>query len=201
MNIASILQSILLQLTLSLSIFGLFIPTNLFAEETSKTPVSEVRVLGLNLIESDPKSVRKHLQALGGFLQAKSTIKQTNIDKFFPWSNQRDSYHIIFRYNASGKITSVKRLYRPYSLEVANKRSAIATKDIAQSLIQQLGQPNTVIRKGWGGTQKYHAYTWKDDKVTIRVDREGSERLGNVFIEYIVNIHDPYEVEIEKGDA
>lgn len=201
MNITSILQSIVFQLILSLSLFGFLVPTNLFAEEASKKAASEIRVLGLDLMESDPKSVRKHLQALGGFLQAKSTIKQTNIDKFFPWSNQRDSYYITFRYNASGKITSVKRLYRPYSLEVANKRTAIATKDIAQGFIQELGQPNSVIRKGWGGTQKYHAYTWKDDKVTIRVDREGSEKLGNVFIEYTINIHDPYEVVKEEGDA
>jgi hypothetical protein len=170
----------------------LFLPPLLQAAET--VPASELKVLGISLIKADMTQVRSQLWDIGGYLQAKSSVKQHNYDKFFPWSTMRDSYYILFRYNHAGKITSVKRLYRPYSIEQSNRRSAIKTRDIARSLIQKLGQPTQIQTKGWGGTLSYRAYTWQDDKVTITIDREGGEKLGNIFIQYTVNIHDPYKV-------
>lgn len=192
-------------MALNLCLVILFAPNNLFAAEGEtegdNKPVSEIKLLGINLLEANLTSIRQHLNNLGGFLQAKSTIKQTNTDKFFPWSNNRDSYYFQFRYNHAGKVTSVKRLYRPYSILQSNRRSAIQTKDIALELTKRLGQPTSIIRKGWGGTQNYTSYTWQDDKMTIKVDREGSELLGNVFVEYTVTVHDPYEVIDDTGDV
>ncbi len=159
-----------------------------------KKTISDVSVLGIHLIESDLNSVRNHLWNIGGYLQAKTSVKQHNYDKFFPWSTMRDSYYILFRYNHAGKITSVKRLYRPYSIENNNRRSELQTQEVARPLIEQLGQPTSIQTKGWGGSLNYRAYTWKDDKVTITIDREGGEKLGNIFIKYTVNIHNPYEV-------
>ncbi|GKT12274.1 MAG: hypothetical protein ISEC1_P1251 [Thiomicrorhabdus sp.] len=179
-------------------IFMLFAAFQISAAEPK--PISEIKMLGIDLLKADPKSIRKHMSNLGGFLQSKTAAGQTNLDKYFPWSNNRDSYYFLFRFNHAGKVTSVKRLYRPYSLEQSNKRLTIQTKDVARELIKKLGQPTSVARKGWGGTRNYATYTWQDDKMTITVDREGSEKLGNVFIKYTINIHDPYEVKY-KGDA
>ena len=187
----------LLILSFAILLFAATVPYSAHAAE--KTAVSEVKVLGLDLLEADPKKVRKQLTNIGGFLQSKTTANQTNLDKYFPWSSNRDSYYFLFRFNHAGKVTSVKRLYRPYSLEQANKRTPIQTRDVASDLIKQLGQPTFVIHKGWGGSPNYRAYTWQDDKMTITIDREGSERFGNVFVQYTVNIHDPYEVKDEGG--
>ncbi len=169
-------------------------------QAAEKTPASELKVLGLSLIEADITSVRSHLWDIGGYLQAKSSVKQHNYDKFFPWSTMRDSYYILFRYNHAGKITSVKQLYRPSSIEQNNRRTVIKTRDIALPIIQKLGPPTQVQTKGWGGTLSYRAYTWQDDKVTITIDREGGEKLGNIFVQYTVHIHDPYEVVNKKAD-
>ncbi len=170
------------------------------AEQPSVKPISQIEFLGLELITADLNKVRSHLWDIGGFLQAKTTVRQRNLDKFFAWSNIEDSYYVQFRYNNSGKVTSVKRLYRPYSQESAHPNNEIKTHDIALQLIQKVGQPTSMVKKGWGGSHKYPAYTWQDDKVTIKVDREGSTKLGNVFIEYIIDINDPFEV-IGKSKA
>ena len=164
------------------------------AAEPIVKPISQVEVLGLELISADLDKVRTHLWDIGGFLQAESTMRQRNLDKFFTWSNIRDSYYLQFRYNNSGKVTSVKRLYRPYSQESTHSNNEIQTRDVALQIIQKIGQPTSMIKKGWGGSQKYSAYTWQDDKVTVKVDREGSTKLGNVYIEYIIDINDPFEV-------
>lgn len=180
-------------------IFCLIVPSApLYAAETA--PASRVNVLGINLIQADITSVRSQLWNIGGYLQAKSSVTQHNYDKFFPWSTMRDSYYILFRYNHAGKITSVKRLYRPYSIEHNNRRAAITTHEVARSLIQKLGPPSQIQTKGWGGSLSYRSYTWQDDKVTITIDREGGEKLGNIFVQYTVKIHDPYEV-IPKDEA
>jgi len=131
---------------------------------------------------------------IGGFLQAKSTVQQRNIDKFFPWSTIRDSYHVTFQYNHAGDVVSVKRVYRPYSLLNNNKRSPINTKDVALKLIPDLGQPTQTVRKGWGGGLSYPSYTWQDETMQISIDREGSEKLGNVYIEYVIKTKDRYAV-------
>jgi len=167
-------------------------PPPLYSAEV--TPVDTIKVLGINLIQADITAVRSHLWSIGGYLQAKDSVKQHNYDKFFPWSTMRDSYYILFRYNHAGKITSVKRLYRPYSIEKSNRRTAITTREVARPLIQKLGAPTKIQTKGWGGSLGYRAYIWQDEKVTITIDREGGEKLGNIFVQYTVNIHDPYEV-------
>ena len=164
------------------------------AAEPIVKPINQIEFLGLELITADLNKVRSHLWDIGGFLQAKTTVKQRNLDKFFAWSNIRDSYYVQFRYNNSGKVTSVKRLYRPYSQKSPRPNNEVQTYDIALQLIQKVGQPTSMVKKGWGGGKKYPAYTWQDDKVTIKVDREGSTKLGNVFIEYIIDINDPFEV-------
>ncbi|WEJ61536.1 hypothetical protein [Thiomicrorhabdus lithotrophica] len=187
-------------------ILGLFLVTFLnqaiaeTTEEKTSKPLNEVKFLGLNLVQANLDTVRSHLWDIGGFLQAQSTVRQRNIDKFFPWSTIRDSYHITFRYNHAGDVVSVKRVYRPYSLINNNKRSPINTKDIALKLIPDLGQPTQTVRKGWGGGPSYPSYTWQDETMQISIDREGSEKLGNVYIEYVIKTKDPYEV-IKEQEA
>lgn len=170
------------------------------AEENDIKPLKDTEFLGLKLIDADLNSVRSHLWDVGGFMQAKTTVKQRNIDKFFPWSTIRDSYYVTFRYNHAGKVVSVKRLYRPYSIINSNKRTAIDTKDIALQLIETLGQPTSTKRKGWGGTLSYPSYVWQDETMKITVDREGSEALGNVFVEYIIKTNKRFEVIKEDND-
>lgn len=157
--------------------------------------VKDTPFLGLKLVGQDLNGVRNQLWDIGGFLQDRSTVRQRNVDKFFAWSNIRDSYYVEFRYNNAGKVVSAKRLYRPNSILNANKRTPIETRDVALGIIAQAGQPTQVIRKGWGGSPSYRSYIWKDDDLTIIVDREGSEIYGNVFVEYIVNQQDPFFVE------
>lgn len=164
------------------------------AAEPAVKPISQIEFLGLELITANFERVRTHFWEIGGLSQAKSTVRQRNLDKFFARSNMQDSYYVQFRYNNAGKVTSVKRLYRPYSQQSAHANNEIQTRDIALQLIQKVGQPTSMIKKGWGGGQKYPAYTWQDDKMTIKVDREGSTNLGNVFIEYTIDINDPFEV-------
>lgn len=162
-------------------------------------PIDQVRLLGLTLVDNDLNVVRRQLWNIGGFLQARSTVKQRNVDKFFTWSRIRDSYYVEFRYDHSGKITSAKQLFRPASIELVNRYSDIKTREVAQELIDQIGQPTSIQRKGWGGTPNYTAYTWQGDQLTIVVDREGSDRYGNVFIKYTVK-RDPYFVAQKKEE-
>lgn len=168
-------------------------------EKTSKS-LNEVKFLGLNLAKANLNTVRTHLWDIGGFLQAKSTVKQRNIDKFYPWSSIRDSYHVTFQYNHAGDVVSVKRVYRPYSLVNSNKRTPINTKDVALKLIADLGQPTQTVRKGWGGGLSYPSYIWQDETMQISIDREGSEKLGNVYIEYVIKTNDRYAV-IKEQEA
>lgn len=166
------------------------------ADERPK-PIDQITFLGLTLTDNDLDSVRKQLWDIGGFKQAKSTKRQRNIDKFFTWSRMRDSYYVEFRYDNAGKITSAFRLFRPQSILFENRRTPISTKAVAQTIVKQIGQPTGIVRKGWGGSPDYTAYIWQNDQLTVEVDREGSERYGNVFIRYTVN-RDPYFV-AEKG--
>lgn len=161
----------------------------------TETSLKEVKFLGLPLITSKVEDVRQHLWKVGGFLQARSTVKQMNFDKFFTWSTIRDSYYVSFEYNHAGQIVKARRLYRPTSLENNNRHTPIETIDIARRLITDLGNPSSVERKGWGGSLSYRSYRWEDETMSVVVDREGSESLGNVFIEYRIKIHDRFAVE------
>jgi len=164
------------------------------ADEAGSVALSKATILGIEPTSYNIDKVREHLWNIGGFLQARSTIRQRNVDKFFTWSRIRDSYYVEFRYNHIGNVTSVKRLYRPYAIEQSNRRSAISTKDVALPLIAELGQPHATQRKGWGGTLAYSSFVWEDDNIKIVVDREGSEKLGNVFVEYTVKNESPYAI-------
>ncbi|MDG6778019.1 hypothetical protein QCB44_04775 [Thiomicrorhabdus sp. zzn3] len=187
----------LLKFWLSLSgLLILWLPLNAQGQTApGKTlDLNEVKLLGIKLSDAGLNQVRQHLWDIGGFQQARSTVRQRNIDKFFTWSRLRDSYYVEFRYNHAGKVTSAKRLYRPYSIEASNRRTAISTREVALGLIAELGQPHQVMRKGWGGTLSYSSFIWEDDKMKITVDREGSELLGNVFVEYQVKTQSEYDV-------
>lgn len=176
-------------LVLALSL--LFNTGTLKAEEPS---LKEVDFLGLKLINADINKVRTHLWDIGGFLQAKSTVRQRHIDKFFTWSTIRDSYYVEFTYNHSGQLTHLKRLYRPYSTLINNTRYPIKTRDIANQLIEQLGEPTAIKRKGWGGGNSYPSYYWEDENIKITIDREGSEALGKPFVIYQIKGNKRYEV-------
>ncbi len=171
---------------------GLFFNTN--ALKAEEIPLKEIDFLGLKLIDADINSVRSHLWDVGGFLQAKSTVRQRHIDKFFTWSTIRDSYYVEFTYNHSGRLTQLKRLYRPYSILTNNTRYPIKTRDIANLFIEQLGEPTAIKRKGWGGGNSYPSYQWEDDDIKITIDREGSEVLGKPFVSYQIKGNKRYEV-------
>lgn len=161
------------------------------ATQTQPINLGDVSVLGIKLLDSKVEKVREQLWAIGGFTQARSTWKQTNLDRFFTRSRWRDSYYVEFRYNGAGKVLSVKRLYRPYSLETNNRRSALTTREVALQLSKELGHPTGTMTRGWGGTLRYPSYRWEDDKMEVVVDREGGERLGNIFVEYRIKPQTP----------
>ena len=162
--------------------------------EEEPVDLKTVSVLGIKPAEFNIPKIREHLWNIGGFMQARSTVRQRNVDKFFAWSRIRDSYYLQVRYNHVGNVTSIKRLYRPYSTEHSNRRTPISTKEVAIKLIEQAGQPSRILRKGRGGTLSYSSFEWEDDNIEIVVDREGSEKLGNVFIEYVVKNESPYAI-------
>ncbi|MBD3777267.1 MAG: hypothetical protein IE920_09060 [Thiotrichales bacterium] len=175
-------------------------------ETSSKTvDLGQVSVLGIKLMETEVKQVRDHLWAIGGFTQARSTLQQVNVDRFFSRSRWRDSYYVEFRYNSVGKVMSVKRLYRPYSIDNVNRRSPLSTREIALQLSKELGQPASIETRGWGGTLRYRSYRWEDDKMEVILDREGGEKLGNIFVEYRVKPQtpeqSPYYVEAQPQDG
>ena len=169
-------------------------PVNSIDEQEINADLANTEFLGLKLAEADINSVRSHLWDIGGFMQAKDTIRQRNIDKFYPWSTIKDSYYIIFKYNHAGKVVSVKRLYRPYSTENRNSRDTIKTRQVALRLIKSLGQPTNINRKGWGGTPSYLSYMWQDENMKVVIDREGGEYFGNIFIEYTIKKNKRFEV-------
>ena len=171
-----------------------FLPWAAVYSANEPVDLKTVSVVGIQLADVDTTQVREHLWSIGGFKQASATYHQGNVDKFFTWSRIRDSYYLEFRYNHTGNVTSVKRLYRPYSTEHNNRRTAISTREVALKLIDQAGQPSRTVKKGWGGTLSYASYEWEDDNIKIVVDREGSEKLGNVFVEYTVKNESPYAV-------
>jgi hypothetical protein len=154
------------------------------AETNNQVNLIDAKFLGLKLSGANINSVRAHLWDIGGFSQARTTVRQRNVDKFFTWSSIRDSYHVTFNYNHNGEVVSLIRLYRPYSTLQTNKHTPISTEDVALELINELGQPTLIERKGWGGTPSYPSYIWQDEAIRITVDREGSEMFGNVFVKY-----------------
>ncbi|MDG4812806.1 hypothetical protein P8629_07285 [Hydrogenovibrio sp. 3SP14C1] len=170
----------------------LTLPGNVSAADRPK-PIDKITLLGLDLTKSSLDSVRQQLWDIGGFQQARSTVRQRNIDKFFSVSRFKDSYYVEFHYDNAGNVTSAYQLFEYRTIEFQNRRTPVQTRAVALEIMQQIGQPTQVIRKGWGGMPGYNAYIWKNDLMTVEVDREGSEILGNVFVKYTVNT-DPYFV-------
>lgn len=169
---------------------------NVYAEPV---PIDEVKLVGIPIVSSTLNSVRSHLWDIGGFLQARSTVRQRNVDKFFTWSNLNDSYYLKFQYNNAGEVVSAYRLFRHESIAFQNRRTPIKTREVALKLIAEIGQPTQVIRKSALGGNSYNAYVWKGNQMTVVLDRQGSEIYGNIFIEYLVN-KDPFFVaEKEEG--
>lgn len=163
------------------------------------TPPSEARLLGLKLTEANKNEVREHIRNLGGFQQDRSTYRHNNIDKYFGYSNLRDSYYVEFRYDANGKIVSAKRLFRRSGLRFNNELRDLQTEEVARELIQDFGQPTFVERKGRMGSPSYSAFTWQDDLVTIRIDRVGGDHFSPIFISYEIDT-DPYVAKIPEPE-
>ncbi len=178
-------------LILFLYLMGMLLSFNSFSADATKPAdapntdaLNQATFLGAKILDQDLNSIRKLLWNHGGFIQAKSTVRQKNIDKFFPWSNLRENYYIECRYTPEGKLSSLYQLYRPSSLLFNNQRDGVTTDQVARVLQAQFKIPPKVKTKSWGGTGTYRAYYWENDKIKITVDRQGSERLGNVFVLY-----------------
>ncbi|SIN93904.1 hypothetical protein SAMN05443662_1055 [Sulfurivirga caldicuralii] len=151
---------------------------------------SEVTFMGLELAKTDLNQIRKHLWRNGGFMQAPTTVRQINVDIFYPWSRMRDSYLLEFHYDPNGKFQWLKRVYRfsPHKQVLThNSMDPITTKEVALTLEEQLGPPNRTIYRQWGGMPGYYAYEWKDDIMTIRVDRVDGDPTQPVFVLYRLN--------------
>lgn len=165
----------------------------------AQTPPEQAELLGIKLTEADMKSVRAHLRDLGGFKQDRATADHHNMDKFFAYSNLRDSYYVQFRYDANGKVVSAKRLLRRSGNHFNNDYRDVETQQVARQLIETYGQPNQVIRKSLNGLPSYASFVWQDEEVRITVDRVGSDRYAPIFIEYEVST-DPYVAKRENED-
>lgn len=155
------------------------------------TPIDEVELLGVKLVNQEFRTVRQLLWDLGGFRQAKSTLYQKNVDKFFPISQIRDSYYIEFRYNPQGRVTQVKRMFRYATPSYHNRLHPIRTWEVAEEIVSQIGLPTRIKRKSWGAGPSYNSYIWESEQITVTVDREGSDYYGNIYVEYINKV-DPY---------
>lgn len=179
----------MLRLTISLFLISCFT----YAYSASNTEkINNASFFGIKILESNVDSVKTQLWNIGGFTQARSTQNKRAIDKFFISYQARDSYYIKFRYTSNGKLISAKRLYRPNSIHFKNKHGFIQTSDVARKLMKDLGQPTQIITRT-NPIRPYSKYKWETDKLTIIIDRVGSQYLGNVFILYKVKT-DPYFV-------
>lgn len=174
---------------ISTILFSLFLFSSSVIADIER--INNATFFGISVIDSDVNTIRKQLWDIGGFNQARSSKKKRAFDKFFPSYQAKDSYFIEFRYTSTGELLSAKQLFKPLSLDFKNKRSRIKTKEVALDLIEQLGQPTRIITVG--GSRAYSSYEWETDKLKIKVDREGAEFLGNVFLSYKIKT-DPYFV-------
>jgi len=180
-------------------IIGFPTQANLKFSPEGKTPIDEVKILGVTVVDQDVMTVRKLLFDLGGFSQAKSTLRQKNIDKFYPVSQIRDSYYIEFKYNAEGQVHTVTRLLRYVSAGYNNRLFPIRTREIASEIASQIGQPTKIVRKSWGSGPSYNSYIWEGEKIIVTIDREGSDYYGNIFVRYNNKV-DPFATLSDSGN-
>ena len=164
-------------------------------------PPSQAALFEHPLQNATQKSINKHFAAIGGFHQSKTSFGKKNYDKYYSHSQLGDSYYLDFRFNSAGQLTKATQLFRPYNdslvQSVTNDSRALTTKDVALKIMQTFGQPTQVERKGWGGFSTYNAYSWEDDNLKILVDRQGSESLGNVYVQYQIKNIPMHFVEVD----
>lgn len=176
-----------------LIIWGLISPAH--AEDTQ--PIDQVTIMGINPLKHSLNSVRRHLWNIGGFKQAAFSVRKRNVDKFFSVTRATESYYLEFFYDNAGRITSVYQLYRPFSGRFSESKTPLTTRAIARTLEQQIGAPTRTETKGSAGSPNYSAYIWQNDKITVKIDREGNDAFGNIFVQYTVNQRDPYMVSLQ----
>lgn len=178
------------RLLIILTSFLPWIPAN--AKEPK--PIDQVTVVGISPLKHSLNSVRQHLWSIGGFRQAAFSVRQRNVDKFFATTRMVESYYLEFHYDNAGKITRIYQLYRPISNRLSETQNPLKTRYIAEEISQQIGDPTQIKTKGSAGSPNYAAYIWQNDKLTVKVDREGNDAFGNIYVQYTVNQRDPYLV-------
>lgn len=161
---------------------------------------SQAKLLGIKLIEADMDAVRVHIKDIGGFQQDRTTLKHRNMDKFFAYSHLRDSYYVEFQYDPNGKVVAAKRLFRRSAKHFNNEYRDLQTEDVARQLIQTYGQPQQVIRKNRDGLYRYASYIWRDQDMTITLDRVGSDSMAPIFLRYELQT-DRYVVKTPEPNA
>ena len=163
-------------------------------------PVKDVTLLGLKLRTANTNDVHKHFFHLGGFLQARTTVKQFTVDIFYPWSKARELYRLEFHYDPNGRFQWAEQRFRysPHKQVLThNRMTPITTEEIAQRLAEQLGDPQKKVWRQWGGMPGYYRYEWQDDIMTVVVDRVDGDPLSPVFVLYRLNQFNYQYVEAE----
>lgn len=177
----------------------MLLSVNLQAQNQIVEP-SQAKLLGIKLIEADMDAVRVHIKDIGGFKQDRATLKHNNMDKFFAYSHLRDSYYVEFQYDPNGKVVAAKRLFRRSAKHFNNEYRDLQTEDVARQLIQVYGQPQQVIRKSRDGLHRYASYIWRDQDMTITLDRVGSDTMAPIFLRYELQT-DRYVAKTPEPDA
>ncbi len=177
----------------------MLLSVNLQAQTQIVEP-SQAKLLGIKLIEADMDAVRVHIKDIGGFKQDRATLKHSNMDKFFAYSHLRDSYYVEFQYDPNGKVVAAKRLFRRSAKHFNNEYRDLQTEDVARQLIQVYGQPQQVIRKSRDGLHRYASYIWRDQDMTITLDRVGSDTMAPIFLRYELQT-DRYVAKTPEPDA
>jgi hypothetical protein len=161
--------------------------------------LEQVKLVGIDLFSANQAQVQKHMRQIAGFRQERATFIHTNVDKFFPVSNLRDSYYLEFRYDANGQIVSAKRLYRRSGVHLINEYRDLTTQDLARILSAELGQAPKVLRKQRQGGLSYPSYIWETEDITIKIDHRGSSPFEPIFVEYKL-ARDPFVAKIEEPE-
>ncbi len=175
----------------------LFVSFSATAQE-AQVAVKDVTLLGLKLRVVNTDQVREQMRLLGGFLEARTTIRQFNVDIFYPWSRERALYKLEFHYDPNGRFQWAQQLFRysPHKqILTHNRTQPVTTEEIVQQLQAQIGPPQSKQWRSCCGTPGYFRYEWKDDAMTIIVDRVDGDPLKPVFVLYRLNLFNYQYVE------
>ena len=173
--------------------------TSAFAAQAA-VAVKDVTLLGLKLRTANANDVHEHFFRLGGFLQARTTAKQSTVDIFYPWSKARHLYRLEFHYDPNGRFQWAEQRFRysPHKLVLEhNSMAPITTEKVARQLAEQLGEPQQKRWRQWGGMPGYYRYEWQDETMTVVVDRLDGDPLSPVFVLYRLNRFNYQYVEME----